>query len=144
MLSSCTISLHLSVIFVFLAIFVRLKERTLDPRLLVWISIVSFICFYTLWETIEHFKSDTSRLTDRRLSTFHYTRKSIDPLPGAKTVKSSILIFLALLALSPVLRTLTSATSSDSIWALAACLFMLNVVLADYTPIHAGRHPRER
>ena len=66
-------------------------------------------------------------------------------LPGARTVKSSILIFLALLALSPVLRTLTAATSSDSIWALSAFLFALNVVLADYTPMHAGQqHPRER
>ncbi|EKM61032.1 uncharacterized protein PHACADRAFT_82029 [Phanerochaete carnosa HHB-10118-sp] len=127
-LASCTISLHFSVIFVFLAIFVRLKERTLDPRLLVWISIVSFICFYTLWEIVEHIGSNTSRLENR-----------------AKAVKSSILIFLALLALSPMLRTLTAATSSDSIWALSACLFVLNVVLADYTPMHsAQQHPRER
>ncbi|GJE86102.1 phosphatidylinositol N-acetylglucosaminyltransferase [Phanerochaete sordida] len=127
-LASCTISLHLAVIFIFLAIFVRLRERTLDPRLLVWISVLSFVCFYTLWEIVEHLATAQSRLANR-----------------AKTVKSSILIFLALLALSPVLRTLTAATSSDSIWALAACLFALNVLLADYTPmLSAQQHPRER
>lgn len=64
-LASCTISLHLSVIFVFLAIFVRLRERTLDPRLLVWISIMSFVSFYTLWEIVDHVGSDKSRLVDR-------------------------------------------------------------------------------
>ena len=65
-LASCTISLHLSIIFTFLAVFVRLRERTLDPRLLVWISIVSFMCFYTLWEIVEYTGSDTSRFIDRR------------------------------------------------------------------------------
>ncbi|KAG5638969.1 hypothetical protein H0H81_008189 [Sphagnurus paluster] len=50
-----------------------------------------------------------------------------------KAIKSSILIFLALLSLSPVLRTLTAATSSDSIWALSAVLFLLNALLADYS-----------
>jgi hypothetical protein len=50
-----------------------------------------------------------------------------------KTLKSSIMMFLVLMSLSPVLRTLTAATSSDSIWALAALLFILNALLADYT-----------
>jgi phosphatidylinositol glycan class C protein len=43
------------------------------------------------------------------------------------------MMFLVLMSLSPVLRTLTAATSSDSIWALAALLFVLNALLADYT-----------
>lgn len=52
----------------------------------------------------------------------------------AQALKSSILVFLALASLAPVLRTLTAATSDDSIWALAAGLFILHTVLADYTP----------
>lgn len=43
------------------------------------------------------------------------------------------MIFLSLVSLSPVLRTLSAAVSSDSIWALAALLFMLNALLSDYT-----------
>ena len=35
-------------------------------------------------------------------------------------------------AVTPVLKTLTEASSSDSIWALAAMLFMLHMLLADY------------
>ncbi|KAG6916601.1 hypothetical protein DXG01_006158 [Tephrocybe rancida] len=67
-----------------------------------------------------------------------------NPTPDRKTIKSSILIFLALMSLSPVLRTLTAATSSDSIWALSAMLFILNALLADYSvqsddaPVHEG------
>jgi phosphatidylinositol glycan class C protein len=41
---------------------------------------------------------------------------------------------MALLALAPVLKTLTEATSSDSIWALSFSLFGLHILLADYTP----------
>jgi phosphatidylinositol glycan class C protein len=48
------------------------------------------------------------------------------------------MMFLALMALSPVLRTLTAATSSDSIWALAAILFIINALLADYTATNPG------
>lgn len=59
-----------------------------------------------------------------------------------KTLKSSILITLALMSLSPVLRTLSAATSSDSIWALSACLFLLNVVLADYGSANKGSPER--
>ena len=54
-------------------------------------------------------------------------------------MKSSILLFLALLSLSPVLRTLSASTSSDSIWALSACLFILNVLLADYRPARSSQ-----
>jgi len=50
-----------------------------------------------------------------------------------KAFKSAIMMFLVLMSLSPVLRTLTAATSSDSIWALASILFGLNALLADYT-----------
>ena len=44
---------------------------------------------------------------------------------GSKTVKASLLVFLALMALTPILKTLTEATSSDSIWALAFVLLNL-------------------
>lgn len=75
-----------------------------------------------------------------------YTRRvhASDGFPGAKALKSSILVFLSLLALSPVLRTLTASTSSDSIWALTASLLGLNVLLADYSPPRDARITKER
>jgi phosphatidylinositol glycan class C protein len=48
-------------------------------------------------------------------------------------VKASLLIFLALIALAPILRTLTAPTSADSISALTMALFLVHAVLADYS-----------
>jgi phosphatidylinositol glycan class C protein len=53
--------------------------------------------------------------------------------PGAHLVKASLLIFLALIALAPILRTLTAPTSADSISALTVALFLIHAVLADYS-----------
>ncbi|EJF66685.1 phosphatidylinositol N-acetylglucosaminyltransferase [Dichomitus squalens] len=125
---SCPISQHLASIFVFLAVFMRLQQRLLDPRVLVWLSGGVFLTGYIVWELLERGSVDTvTRNTNR-----------------AKTLKASILVFLALMSLSPVLKTLTAATSSDSIWALSACLFILNALLADYTAIRPRGHKRER
>lgn len=63
---------------------------------------------------------------------------------GSKAFKSSLLVLLALMGLAPVLRTLTAATSSDSIWALSACLFLLNTLLADYSCMRSGSFTQER
>lgn len=49
-----------------------------------------------------------------------------------ETVKLNTVILLMLLLLSPVLRSLTKSTSSDSIWALSSVLTCLNVVCHDY------------
>lgn len=48
------------------------------------------------------------------------------------TAKSAILIYCSLLGLSPILRTLTLSTSSDSIWALSSWLMGINVFTFDY------------
>ncbi|KAI0801276.1 phosphatidylinositol N-acetylglucosaminyltransferase [Fomes fomentarius] len=121
---SCPISQHLASIFVFLAVFMRLQQCLLDPRALVWISSGVFLTGYIIWELLE-----CSRAGDGA---------------RAKTLKASILVFLALMSLSPVLKTLTAATSSDSIWALSACLFILNALLADYTAMKPRSQQRER
>lgn len=47
--------------------------------------------------------------------------------------KSFILIIFILLILSPVLKSLTKSTSSDSIWAISFMLCIANVLLHDYT-----------
>ncbi|KAI0299666.1 phosphatidylinositol N-acetylglucosaminyltransferase subunit C [Multifurca ochricompacta] len=120
-LGACTISQHLSVIFVFLAVFTRLLDDTLDPRLLVILSTLSFLGGCIVWELLEYFGghevADGAAASDRR----------------ARTVKASLLIFLALMALAPILRTLTAPTSADSIWALATALFLVHAMLADYS-----------
>ncbi|KAF8168082.1 phosphatidylinositol N-acetylglucosaminyltransferase [Crassisporium funariophilum] len=121
---SCAITQHLSTIFIFISVFVRLKEHALDPRSLVCISVTCYFMGYVTWNTFDV--------------------KQNDPERHLKTFKSSIMMFLVLMSLSPVLRTLSAATSPDSIWALAAVLFILNALLSDYranrteSDIHEG------
>ncbi|KAG1870076.1 phosphatidylinositol N-acetylglucosaminyltransferase subunit C [Suillus subluteus] len=138
----CAITQHLATIFTFLAVFVRLKERWLDARVLLWVSIVSFFGGYVLYEILSC--SNPVRGAFTRMPCTSTPGPFIDWLhhSGSNTIKSSLLVFLALMGLSPVLRTLTAATSSDSIWALSACLFLLNALLADYSSMKPV--PQER
>jgi len=48
------------------------------------------------------------------------------------TAKSAILIYCALLGLSPILKSLTKSTASDSIWAISFWLMCINVIFFDY------------
>jgi phosphatidylinositol glycan class C protein len=48
------------------------------------------------------------------------------------TAKSALLIYFTLLGLSPILKSLTMSTSSDSIWAIAISLFTINIFFFDY------------
>ncbi|KAJ7092746.1 phosphatidylinositol N-acetylglucosaminyltransferase subunit C [Mycena epipterygia] len=128
-LLSCAITQHLATIFIFVSVFVQLKENYLDPHILVWISVGCFFTGYLSWEL----------LLDRTGAGHEHRHAN-----RVKAVKSSILIFLALMSLSPVLRTLTAATSSDSIWALSATLFGVNALLADYSAMSFGGQVHER
>ncbi|KAF2877039.1 phosphatidylinositol N-acetylglucosaminyltransferase subunit C [Massariosphaeria phaeospora] len=49
------------------------------------------------------------------------------------TAKSALLIYAALLGLSPILKSLTRSTTSDSIWALSTWLLCVNVAFFDYS-----------
>ncbi|KAF2727353.1 GPI2-domain-containing protein [Polyplosphaeria fusca] len=48
------------------------------------------------------------------------------------TAKSALLIYAALLGLSPILKSLTRSTTPDSIWAISTWLLCMNVVFFDY------------
>ena len=57
------------------------------------------------------------------------------------TAKSAILIYSALLGLSPILKSLTKSTSSDSIWAMSTWLMLMNVFFFDYSSGVGVKHP---
>lgn len=147
---TCAITQHVSSIFIFLGIFLRLREGSLNPRGLLWSSIGAFCVGYGCWTFL-----NTRRATDppsdrrttvekRKIPAAHYPLLFQCFPTDLKTLKSSILVFLALMSLAPVLRTLTAATSSDSIWALSAILFFLNILLADYSVMPTNEHGQER
>ncbi|KAI1163587.1 phosphatidylinositol N-acetylglucosaminyltransferase-domain-containing protein [Nemania serpens] len=49
------------------------------------------------------------------------------------TIKSAVLIYSTLLGLSPILKSLTRSTSSDSIWAMSFWLLAINIFFYDYS-----------
>lgn len=53
-------------------------------------------------------------------------------LQRLSTAKSAALIYCALLGLSPILKSLTQSTSSDSIWAMSCWLILTNIFFFDY------------
>lgn len=61
------------------------------------------------------------------------------PLPPSRmqqrlaTIKSAVLISSILLGLSPILKSLTRSTSSDSIWAMCLWLLLINIISFDYS-----------
>ncbi|KAM5476914.1 glycosylphosphatidylinositol anchor biosynthesis [Microsporum audouinii] len=77
-----------------------------------------------------------------------YTKSSgvatpLSPLPTAAfiasrhrqmftTAKSALLIFCTLRGLSPILKSLTKSTTSDSIWAMSCWLMAINIFFFDY------------
>lgn len=54
------------------------------------------------------------------------------------TIKSAILIYFTLLGLSPILKSLTLSTSSDSIWAMSFWLLAINIFFFDYSGAWVG------
>jgi len=54
------------------------------------------------------------------------------------TAKSAVLIYFALLGLSPILKSLTLSTAKDSIWAISFWLMCINVFFFDYGSAVAG------
>jgi phosphatidylinositol N-acetylglucosaminyltransferase subunit C len=54
------------------------------------------------------------------------------------TIKSAVLIYFTLLGLSPILKSLTRSTSSDSIWAIAFWLLAINIFFCDYSGTWVG------
>lgn len=53
-------------------------------------------------------------------------------LQRLSTAKSAVLIYCALLGLSPILKSLTKSTTSDSIWAMSCWLILTNIFFFDY------------
>jgi phosphatidylinositol glycan class C protein len=122
----------------FLGIFLRLRAGKFNPRGLLWFSMGAFCAGYMCWSILSSrqsskFRGQKVKSEQRKVLTTAELIPCRHSLTDLKTLKSSILVFLALMSLSPVLRTLTAATSSDSIWALSAVLFTLNILLADYS-----------
>ncbi|KAJ5854001.1 hypothetical protein N7534_006544 [Penicillium rubens] len=72
--------------------------------------------------------------TDPLMSRYNHRVSMLSPRNRQRltTVKSAFLIYFSLLGLSPILKSLTKSTASDSIWAMSCWLLIMNIFSFDY------------
>lgn len=112
MASTTHLTQHLSSVTIFVTAFIGIYTNRLAPSALALSSSLVTILAYIFWD----FTSHQSKLVNT-----------------PRTVKSAGLIFFTLLGLSPVLKSLTESTASDSIWALSVGLFCAEIIAHDYS-----------
>ncbi|XPS71170.1 D-stereospecific aminopeptidase [Ascochyta lentis] len=133
---------HLASVAIFCCCFVGIIQGNVSPLSVVGWATLCTVSAWILWDRWQgqeleaaddvHVQpSDTGEVTD--------TQPDSVPSPPSRyqqrvsTVKSAVLIYAALLGLSPILKSLTKSTTSDSIWAISTWLLMMNVVFFDYS-----------
>jgi hypothetical protein len=132
---------HLASVVIFCCCFVAIIHGRVSPVAVVgWASLCTVLA-WVLWDHWmgQEFKTVASNapLTPTSETDEPAPRASQALSPRAKqrlaTAKSAILIYAALLGLSPILKSLTRSTTSDSIWAISTWLLMMNVAFFDYS-----------
>lgn len=107
---------HISTIVSFLALFHRLQLDLISPAQLVTLTNGLSMAGYFAW-----------MLWVRRTADADHRQW------GKQTAKSGLLLLLIILAMSPILRTLTEDTSSDTIGYMVMGCFLLNLIFTDHT-----------
>lgn len=133
---------HLASVAIFCCCFVAIIQGNVSPLSVVGWATLCTVLAWVLWdrwqgENLEAGDNTKSRPlgTDEELD----SRSDSVPSPPSRhqqrisTIKSAVLIYAALLGLSPILKSLTKSTTSDSIWAISTWLLMMNVVFFDYS-----------
>jgi hypothetical protein len=117
---------HLASVIIFGCCFVAIFHGRVSPVTVVgWAS----LCTILAWLLWDHWMG--SNATEPHAGS--PARPSARARQRLMTAKSATLIYAALLGLSPILKSLTRSTTSDSIWALSTWLLMTNVAFFDYS-----------
>ncbi|PWN38127.1 GPI2-domain-containing protein [Meira miltonrushii] len=129
MLWSLPLSQHVCIILTFVGLFLSLRDDLIGSESLAICSALTIaLCGATMPITSIYSESMTelhTKTESKEKSKKHTNRALAQPLSYA-------LLGLVVLALSPLLRTLTEATTSDSIAALSTTLFLFSFALADF------------
>lgn len=117
---SAGILAHLCTVAVFVISFLGIYSRGWNP---IWFAVGSSaltVVSYVFWRLVLVDVNAAAKEEGKSIMT---------------TLKSSLLILFTLLALSPVLKSLTQSTSSDSIWALTVWLCLANICFNNYSSL---------
>jgi phosphatidylinositol glycan class C protein len=106
---------HLSAILIFLSFFVLLHWRVVSAGQLIVLANSVTLTFYVAWIGYVWGQRDEYRVS------------------GKQAGKSAILFMMTLLGLTPILKTLTEDTSSDTVWVLTTLCLIVNVASFDYS-----------
>ncbi|KAM0791397.1 hypothetical protein ACM66B_005858 [Microbotryomycetes sp. NB124-2] len=137
------ITQHLASTFIFISVFVQLLRGSLDPPHLLLLSAALGLAF-RIWTWLMYpqgKETGPASSPDAATATAGSTPTTASSSSGA--VMPLIPLF-TLYVLSPALKTLTKATTSDSIWALSGSLFCINLFLGDYRSIPTKSAPQAR
>jgi hypothetical protein len=131
---------HLASVVIFCCCFVAIIHGRVSPIAVVgWASVCTVLAWF-LWdhwmgqelEAVAGLPS-AAALGSNKASSKGSAALSLRNQQRVATAKSAMLIYAALLGLSPILKSLTRSTTSDSIWALSTWLLMMNIAFFDYS-----------
>jgi hypothetical protein len=127
---------HLASVAIFCCCFVAIIHGRVSAVAVVgWASLCTLLA-WALWDHWKGHESDSSPATDVNTVGKDVQKKKASSRSTQQrltTAKSAALIYAALLGLSPILKSLTRSTTSDSIWALSTWLLLMNVAFFDYS-----------
>ncbi|CAI6336824.1 unnamed protein product [Periconia digitata] len=155
MAASTVIVQHVASVVIFCCAFTGIFQERVSPISVVsWASFCSFLAWLVWDYWMGH--EEASRIKEtgdesHELNTdapahqppFVDPDSSLSPRNQQRlaTVKSAMLIYAAVLGLSPILKSLTRSTTSDSIWAITAGLLALNIACFDYSTSNRSSLP---
>ncbi|KAJ2776003.1 glycosylphosphatidylinositol anchor biosynthesis [Coemansia nantahalensis] len=115
-LQTTVVTQHLSSIMVFIAVFINLYCGAMTGSTLLWCSSAATVLGFGAWDMLRLVQQTPVQRTAR-----------------LGLIKGAVLFALLLFGLSPILRTLTEDTSSDTIWAMTVIFFCVNLAFHDYS-----------
>jgi hypothetical protein len=140
---------HLASVIIFCCCFVAIIHGRVSPLAVVgWASVCTVLAWF-LWD---HWMGQelegTADVPPTAVADANEVASRTSPALSLRsqqrlaTAKSAMLIYAALLGLSPILKSLTRSTTSDSIWALSTWLLLMNVAFFDYGGGTGARYGR--
>ncbi|KAL6712542.1 glycosylphosphatidylinositol anchor biosynthesis [Coniothyrium glycines] len=130
---------QLASVAIFCCSFVAIFQGRVSPVTVVgWAS----LCTISAWVLWDHWMGQEMNLQEAQVIDNQHAPDVVQFTPRSTstrmqqrmaTAKSAALIYAALLGLSPILKSLTRSTTSDSIWAISTWLLMMNVAFFDYS-----------
>ncbi|KAJ2780822.1 glycosylphosphatidylinositol anchor biosynthesis [Coemansia javaensis] len=115
-MQTTVVSQHISSIMVFIAVFINLYRGALTASTLLWCSSAATAVGVAAWDVLG--------------AALH---TPVERIARPRLIKGAVLFALLLFGLSPILRTLTEDTSSDTIWAMTVFFFCVNLAFHDYS-----------